>query len=629
MSIHYQEYDVIVIGAGHAGCEAALASSRIGCSTLILTMNLDTIGAMSCNPAIGGLAKGQLVKEIDVLGGEMGKAIDWSGIQFRQLNTSKGPAVRSSRAQADKQKYRFYMKKVLENQFNLDLKQGMVEKILVKYNTVWGVETKIGEKIKAKTIVVSPGTFLRGLIHIGFNHFPGGRMGEAAACGLTDSFEKMGFEIGRFKTGTCPRLDKRSINFSNLKIQYGDENPVPFSFSTKKITRRQVPCYIAYTNLQVHQIIRNALDRSPLYSGIIKSTGVRYCPSIEDKIVKFHDKERHQIFLEPEGINTIEVYPNGLATSLPLDVQVEIVHAIEGLEKAKILRPGYGIEHDYVYPTQLKPSLETKIIENLFLAGQINGTTGYEEAAAQGLIAGINATRKVKSREPLILDRSQGYIGVLIDDLVTKGTNEPYRMFTSRAEYRLLLREDNADLRLTEIGYNIGLVNEGKRRKILRKKKAIRNELNRIKKTRIIPTEKTNEKIKSWKSSILKEAVSLEELLRRPEISYQNLMDLSENGDDSVSPEVAFQVEIETKYQGYIERQLKEIEKFHKIEEITIPSSLDFYSVPSLSREVKEKLSAFKPISLGQASRISGITPAAISILRVYLKSKKYKKTIK
>ncbi len=629
MSIHYQEYDVIVIGAGHAGCEAALASSRIGCSTLILTMNLDTIGAMSCNPAIGGLAKGQLVKEIDVLGGEMGKAIDWSGIQFRQLNTSKGPAVRSSRAQADKQKYRFYMKKVLENQFNLDLKQGMVEKILVKYNTVWGVETKIGEKIKAKTIVVSPGTFLRGLIHIGFNHFPGGRMGEAAACGLTDSFEKMGFEIGRFKTGTCPRLDKRSINFSNLKIQYGDENPVPFSFSTKKITRRQVPCYIAYTNLQVHQIIRNALDRSPLYSGIIKSTGVRYCPSIEDKIVKFHDKERHQIFLEPEGINTIEVYPNGLATSLPLDVQVEIVHAIEGLEKAKILRPGYGIEHDYVYPTQLKPSLETKIIENLFLAGQINGTTGYEEAAAQGLIAGINATRKVKSREPLILDRSQGYIGVLIDDLVTKGTNEPYRMFTSRAEYRLLLREDNADLRLTEIGYNIGLVNEGKRRKILRKKKAIRNELNRIKKTRIIPTEKTNEKIKSWKSSILKEAVSLEELLRRPEISYQNLMDLSENGDDSVSPEVAFQVEIETKYQGYIERQLKEIKKFHKIEEITIPSSLDFYSVPSLSREVKEKLSAFKPISLGQASRISGITPAAISILRVYLKSKKYKKTIK
>ena len=626
MSIQYQEYDVIVIGAGHAGCEAALASSRIGCSTLILTMNLDTIGAMSCNPAIGGLAKGQLVKEIDVLGGEMGKAIDWAGIQFRRLNTSKGPAVRSSRAQADKQKYMLYMKKILENQSNLDLKQGMAEKILVKNNTVWGVETKIGEKIKGKTIVVSPGTFLRGLIHIGFNHFPGGRMGEAAAAGLTDSLKNMGFKIGRFKTGTCPRLDKRSINFSKLKIQYGDDPPFPFSFSTKKITQRQVPCYMTYTNPQVHQIIKNSLGRSPLYSGIIKATGVRYCPSIEDKIVKFYDKERHQIFLEPEGLNTIEVYPNGLATSLPMDVQVEIVHAIEGLEKAKILRPGYGIEHDYVYPTQLKPTLETKEVENLFLAGQINGTTGYEEAAAQGLIAGINATRKIRGQEPLIIDRSQGYIGVLIDDLVTKGTNEPYRMFTSRAEYRLLLREDNADLRLTEIGYKIGLVNGRRNKKILKKKEAINRELDRIRKTRVSSTEEINEKIKSWGSSIIERAMSLEELLKRPEISYYKLMDLTKDFDNKIPSEVAFQVEVETKYQGYIKRQLKEIEKFRKTEEIKIPSNLEFSSVPGLSREVKEKLSAFTPASLGQASRISGITPAAISILRVYLKSRKKEK---
>ncbi len=626
MSIQYQEYDVIVIGAGHAGCEAALASSRIGCSTLILTMNLDTIGAMSCNPAIGGLAKGQLVKEIDVLGGEMGKAIDWAGIQFRRLNTSKGPAVRSSRAQADKQKYMLYMKKILENQSNLDLKQGMAEKILVKNNTVWGVETKIGEKIKGKTIVVSPGTFLRGLIHIGFNHFPGGRMGEAAAAGLTDSLKNMGFKIGRFKTGTCPRLDKRSINFSKLKIQYGDDPPFPFSFSTKKITQRQVPCYMTYTNPQVHQIIKNSLGRSPLYSGIIKATGVRYCPSIEDKIVKFYDKERHQIFLEPEGLNTIEVYPNGLATSLPMDVQVEIVHAIEGLEKAKILRPGYGIEHDYVYPTQLKPTLETKEVENLFLAGQINGTTGYEEAAAQGLIAGINATRKIRGQEPLIIDRSQGYIGVLIDDLVTKGTNEPYRMFTSRAEYRLLLREDNADLRLTEIGYKIGLVNGRRNKKILKKKEAINRELDRIRKTRVSSTEEINEKIKSWGSSIIERAMSLEELLKRPEISYYKLMDLTKDFDKKIPSEVAFQVEVETKYQGYIKRQLKEIEKFRKTEEIKIPSNLEFSSVPGLSREVKEKLSAFTPASLGQASRISGITPAAISILRVYLKSRKKEK---
>ncbi|HEX6438259.1 MAG TPA: tRNA uridine-5-carboxymethylaminomethyl(34) synthesis enzyme MnmG [Candidatus Binatia bacterium] len=615
-----QIFDVIVVGAGHAGIEACLAASRMGSKTLMLTLNLDHIGQMSCNPAIGGIGKGHLVKEIDALGGEMGRAIDETGIQFRVLNTKKGPAVRASRAQADKALYRMRMKRVLEACDSLTLRQGSVEKLLVRNGDIEGVETLIGEKFFGRTVILTTGTFLKGLIHIGSQQYSAGRAGDFAVQGLSQYLAEYGFKVGRLKTGTCPRLDARTINFPRLQVQLGDSEPVPFSFSNRSIIQKQVPCYITYTNKRTHDLIRSAIHLSPIYSGVIQSRGPRYCPSIEDKVVRFTDKIRHQIFLEPEGLDTVEIYPNGISTSLPLEVQVDLVHSIEGLEEAAIMRPGYAIEYDYVEPTQLKPSLETKLIRGLYHAGQINGTTGYEEAAAQGLMAGINAALSNRGEDPLILGRDQAYIGVLIDDLVTKGTNaEPYRMFTSRAEYRLMLREDNADLRLTDIGYKLGSVSDIAYEKLKQKMRdmaALAELLNRI---QVTPCGETNSILAHFGSAPIINKISLIQLLRRPELTITDLIRFApEIG--SYSPHAATQLEVQVKYAGYLNRQTEMINRSKNMEGSRLPQDIDYDAINGLSREVREKLEHIRPLSIGQAARIPGITPAAISLLSVYLK---------
>jgi len=597
-----KKYDVIVIGAGHAGCEAALVSARMGAKTLILTMNLDAVAQMSCNPAIGGIAKGHIVREIDALGGEMAKVTDETGIQFRMLNTSKGPSVWGPRAQCDKRVYAMTMKNILESQPDLDLKQGEVKEILVNGDSIEGVLTTIETLYYAKAVIITTGTFLNGLIHIGNVTFGGGRAGDKASHGLSGCLTEMGFEIKRLKTGTPPRLNAKTIDYSKLQAQFGDPEPSPFSFQTKKITQPQLLCHITFTNERTHAIIKENIHLSPLYSGKIQSRGPRYCPSIEDKIFRFADKERHQLFLEPEGRLTQEVYINGLSTSFPQDVQIKIARSIEGLENVELMRFGYAVEYDFCPPTQVKATLETKNVENLYLAGQINGTSGYEEAACQGLMAGINAVLKIQKKAPLVLGRSEAYIGVLIDDLVTNGTEEPYRMFTSRAEHRLILRQDNADKRLMNYGYELGLIKKEQFERFSNRQGQIEGWVEKIKSTRI-------------------QSVSMSQYLRRPESNLQEVLGLmkEEIGDS----EIESKVEIEIKYEGYIQREWGAVNRLKQVEEKKIPAEMNYHIIKGLGREAREKLEKIRPISLGQAARISGITPCDISLLAVFIEKQR------
>lgn len=618
----FPKYDVIVVGAGHAGCEAAHAAAKMGSSVLLCTMNMNTIAQMSCNPAMGGVAKGQIVREIDALGGMSGIISDKSMIQFRMLNRSKGPAMWSPRSQNDRMRFAEEWRLALESTPKVDFWQEMVTGIIVKDNRVKGVKTGIGIEIEADSVVLTNGTFLNGLIHIGEKQFGGGRTGESAAKGITEQLVGLGFEAGRMKTGTPPRVDGRSLDYSKMEVQYGDENPEKFSFSDETSSlKEQKSCWITYTNKQVHETLETGFDRSPMFNGRIQGLGPRYCPSIEDKINRFAERDRHQIFVEPEGWNTVEIYVNGFSTSLPEDVQYKALRKIAGFENAKMFRPGYAIEYDYFPPTQLKLTLETQLVENLYFAGQINGTTGYEEAASQGLIAGINASLKAQEKDPFLLKRSDAYIGVLIDDLINKGTEEPYRMFTSRAEFRLLLRQDNADLRLTELGHAIGLADDSRLEKVTYKKSETARLINDLKQKKLEP-EAINEGLEQIETASIKEKISIEKLLKRPQINIDALRNLNEELNtffNQFDKNVLEQAEIQIKYESYIEKEQQMVEKLSNMEGFKIPIRFDYLAIPALSAEGKQKLNKIRPETLGQASRISGVSPADLSILTVYL----------